>query len=140
MDKTLQKIESFISGHHVMTLATSHENVPQSCNLFYAYLPRECVFVVASDMKTEHMQNVSENPRIAGTIVLETKTIGKIEGLQFKGTMKAAADKKAREHYFSAFPYTRVLDPTLWIITPTSMKLTDNRLGFGKKLNWTRGA
>jgi len=138
MDKELQKIEAFIFKHHVMTLATSQDNVPQSCTLFYAYLPEEICFVVASDVKTEHIKNISVNPNIAGAITLETKTIGKIEGLQFKGTMEMATGKSASEHYFSSFPYARILNPILWTITPVTMKLTDNRLGFGKKINWTR--
>lgn len=138
MDKVLPKIEAFLSGHHVMTLATSRNNTPQSCNLFYAYLREEVCFIVASDEKTEHIQNVLINPDVAGTVVLETKTVGKIEGLQFKAKMALVDDAHAKEAYFKAFPYARVLNPTLWKIVPSTMKLTDNRLGFGKKLNWMR--
>lgn len=137
MADVLEKIGLFISAHHVMTLATSYDNIPQSCNLFYTYLPEKQLFVVASDPKTEHMQNVLINPNIAGSIVLETKAIGKIEGLQFKGLM-SEADKSLGKYYFEAFPYARVMAPTLWVITLETMKLTDNRLGFGKKLNWSR--
>lgn len=121
-----------------MTLATSHENTPQACSLFYAYLPDEISFVVASDTATEHIQNVLQNEQVAGTIALETKTVGKIEGLQFKGEMTAAEDEAAKRSYFDAFPYAKLLNPTLWRITPHRMKLTDNSLGFGKKLNWMR--
>ncbi|MEA3373004.1 MAG: pyridoxamine 5'-phosphate oxidase family protein [Campylobacterota bacterium] len=138
MSETLSKIEIFIGKHHVMTLATSRDNQPQSCNLFYAYIPEEVCFIVASDRKTEHIQNIIGNSDVAGTIVLETKTVGKIEGLQFKAKMMMAEDDEVESVYFAAFPYARVLNPTLWKIIPSSMKLTDNRLGFGKKLNWTR--
>lgn len=137
MDKALARIEAFIADHHVLTLATSHDDLPQTCNLFYAYLQPEQLFIVASDPATEHMQNVLENPNIAGTIVLETNSIGKILGLQFKGTMQAA-EKELERYYFNAFPYASIMNPILWTITPLSMKLTDNRLGFGKKLNWSR--
>jgi len=136
--ETLTRIEAFIGRHHVMTLATSRNNQPQTCNLFYAYIPEEVCFIVASDEKTEHIQNVLINPDVAGTIVLETRTVGKIEGLQFKAKMMNDDSDDAKEAYFKAFPYARVLSPSLWKITPLSMKLTDNRLGFGKKLNWMR--
>ena len=139
MNNTLQTIETFIAKHHVMTLATSYDDAPQCCNLFYAYRSFETLFVVASDPKTEHMQNVMRNPHVAGTIVLETKTVGKIEGLQFKGTMREATEAEAAA-YFKSFPYAKVMAPKLWAVVPVEMKLTDNRLGFGKKLNWTRGA
>lgn len=138
MNAILATIETFIGKHHVMTLATSRDDHPQVCNLFYAYLPDEIAFVVASDRKTEHVQNVLENEMIAGSIVLETKTVGKIEGVQFKGRMVPTEEEDARRAYFNAFPYARALSPTLWKIIPMRMKLTDNRLGFGKKLNWTR--
>lgn len=121
-----------------MTLATSRNNQPQTCNLFYAYNPEEVCFIVASDSKTEHIQNILINPDVAGTIVLETKKVGKIEGLQFKAKMVKIDNNDAKNVYFTAFPYVRVLSPTLWKIVPSSMRLTDNRLGFGKKLTWTR--
>lgn len=135
--ETLQRMETFIAKHHVMTLATSRENLPQACNLFYAYIPGSALFVVASDEATEHMANVAENPEVAGTIVLETAEIGKIEGLQIKGEMRRAS-KAEGGAYFKAFPYAKVMRPTLWVIAPHQMKLTDNRLGFGRKLIWER--
>jgi uncharacterized protein YhbP (UPF0306 family) len=137
MDTTLQTMETFIAGHHVMTLATSRDNIPQVCNLFYAYLPEALLFVVASDAATEHMTNAAENPQVAASIVLETKQVGKIEGIQIKGEMRRATKAEGRA-YFRAFPYAKVMNPTLWVIEPRHMKLTDNRLGFGKKLIWTR--
>ena len=139
MKQTLPKIEAFIAKHHVMTLATSRENSPQACNLFYTYLPDTVVFIVASNPSTEHMGNVETNDAVAGTIVLETKTVGKIEGLQFKARMRRAFQEEAAA-YFRAFPYAKVMNPVLWAIVPSDMKLTDNRLGFGKKLMWTRDA
>lgn len=122
-----------------MGLATSHDNTPQACSLFYAYMSARTLFVVASDEKTEHMGNATINPQVAATIVLETKTVGKIEGLQIKAQMRRA-DEAETKAYFETFPYARVMNPTLWAVVPHHMKLTDNRLGFGKKLIWTRGS
>ena len=136
MRNDLDKIILFIDEHHVMTLATSKGEVPQCCNLFYVYVKEENCFIVASDEKTEHIKNILINPSVAASIVLETKTVGKIQGLQIKGVIKKADDKKAKRAYFQAFPYARVMQPTLWRIAVKSMKLTDNRLGFGRKLIW----
>ena len=139
MRTTLDKIGAFIGEHHVLTLATSMENIPQCSNLFYTYMPQENCFIVASDKTTEHMTNVQQNPSVAVSIVLETKTVGKIQGLQLKGTMNESHSDIERDAYFKAFAYARLMNPTLWRITPLSMKLTDNRLGFGKKLHWEAG-
>jgi uncharacterized protein YhbP (UPF0306 family) len=138
LNTSLERIESFITGHHILMLATSHNDIPQAATLFYAYDPDTVTFVVASDHHTEHIQNLSDNHHVAGTIALETTEIGKIQGIQFKGVMSQSDDKTARSVYFGAFPYARVMNPVLWRITPEQIKLTDNRLGFGKKLNWTR--
>jgi len=138
MHKNLEKITAFIQEHHLLSLATVYESRPQCCNLFYAYIEDENCFIVASDVETEHAANVLKNPNIAFTIALETAVIGKIQGLQVKGTMQIADDLKAKQYYFKAFAYAKLMKPTLWRICAQQMKLTDNRLGFGKKLLWKR--
>lgn len=137
MADALTKIKAFLDEHHVLTLATSRDNTPQCCNLFYTYLEQDIAFVVASDQNTEHIANVLNNPSVAGTVVLETNRVGKIQGLQFKGHMHQA-EEAAEVAYFRAFPYAKAMNPVLWQITLEQMKLTDNRLGFGKKLLWER--
>lgn len=134
MDETLQKIEHFLQEHHVLNLATQGERL-WCCSMFYAYKNR--VFYVASEETTEHMQNVFMDNRIAGTVVLETELIGKIQGIQFYGVMEKSTEG-CEKIYFERFPYARVMDPTIWSITLHEIKLTDNRFGFGKKLRWKR--
>ena len=34
------------------------------------------------------------------------------------------------------FPYAAAMDLEMWAIAPDYLKLTDNRLGFGKKTIW----
>jgi uncharacterized protein len=134
----LKRIEAFLADHHVMTLATvAADHTPRTAHLFYAYDPDAVRFVVASDSKTEHMRNVARNAYIAAAVALETKTVGKVQGIQIEGVMRAAEAEEGAL-YFKAFPYARVMSPELWVIEPREMKLTDNRLGFGKKLIWTR--
>ncbi len=136
MSQSLEPFESFISQHHILTLATCKQNIPQCATLFFAYDPLHVSFIVASDAKTEHIQNVLENENIAGVIALETKTIGKIQGIQFQGTMHSSEALEDKKRYLKAFPYALVMNPKLWKIKISMMKLTDNRLGFGTKLIW----
>ncbi len=137
MPKMLEKIEAFLAKHHLLSLATVADNAPQSASLFYAFDAENVGFIVASDMKTEHIRNVLVNDKISGTVALETDVVGKIEGIQFKGLMRAISQKEGAL-YFKRFPYARVMDPQLWQIELADVKLTDNRLGFGKKLYWQR--
>lgn len=136
MDKNLQKIEAFIKQHHVLSLATAAKDEVSACSLFYAYTAKERLFVVASSEETLHIEQIEQNPKVAGNILLETKEVGKIQGLQFRGKFELLEDVKLKSLYFKIFPYALALRPTLWQIKVDYFKLTDNRLGFGKKLIW----
>lgn len=133
MDK---KIAAFIRKHHLLSLATTGKRL-WCCSMFYAYDDVEAAFIVASDESTEHMENVAQNTHVAGTVALETKIVGKIQGIQFAGVIQKA-EKEDAEYYFGAFPYARVMNPMLWRIRLDEVKMTDNTLGFGKKISWKR--
>jgi len=135
MIDTLKPIETFINKHHLLSLATLGERL-WCASMFYAYNTEETVFIVASDPDTEHMGNVLQNIDVAGTVALETKTVGKIQGIQFRGEMTLC--NKGSDLYFKVFPFARVMNPTLWTIRLDEIKMTDNTLGFGKKLIWMR--
>ena len=136
MDENLNKIVSFLNEHHVVSLATLGDSGPSVCNLFYAFDEKEISFVVASSDDTLHIQNILKNQRVAGSVVLETKSVGKIQGLQFEGNFRTLEDKALKKLYFKTFPYALAMNPKLWQIKIDFFKLTDNTLGFGKKLIW----
>ena len=138
MDENLTKITAFIQEHHVLTLATAVENEVSACSLFYAFDVKSNAFVVASAEDTFHIQQIMQNPKVAGNILLETQEVGKIQGLQFRGVFKPLQNLKLKALYFKNFPYATVMMPKLWQIEVDYFKLTDNRLGFGKKLIWQR--
>jgi len=133
----LEKIALFIEEHHVMSLAT-YGNSLSVCSLFYAYHKDSNSFVVASSDETQHIKDVKVNSSVAGNILLETKSVGKIQGLQFKGEFTLLEDDTLKKLYFKEFPYALALLPTLWKIEVEHFKYTDNRLGFGKKVVWSK--
>lgn len=134
MDKNLEKITAFLDKHHTLSLCTCRDGEPSSCTLFYAFDKETSSFIVASDEKTEHIQNILSNPKVSGTIHLETESVGLIQGVQFKGEMFTCKDNGSI--YFKKFPYALVMNPALWKIKVNYFKMTDNKLGFGKKLIW----
>jgi uncharacterized protein len=136
MEETLVKIEHFLSEHHLLSLATMGDSL-WCCSLFYVYDSVLNVFIVATDPETLHGSNLLSNTTVAGTVALETKTIGKIQGIQFRGEMSIGSEHK--ELYYKAYPYALAMNPTLWTINLDEIKFTDNRLGFGKKVTWKRG-
>ncbi|PIF06651.1 MAG: hypothetical protein CSA36_00685 [Draconibacterium sp.] len=141
MNQPEKRIIDFIQEHHVLTLATCANNQPWCANCFYIYLEDENSFVFTSDEHTRHISEVAVNSLVAGSVVLETKTVGKIRGLQFSGKLERAEDKllaKAKKAYLKRFPYAVLMKTTLWVLTVDYFKMTDNRLGFGKKLIWEK--
>ena len=136
-----KKIIEFIKKHHVLTLATSVNNIPYCANCFYVYLKDENMFVFTSDNETKHVQDVLQNHYVGGSVVLETSTVGKIQGIQFNGNMylpEGDLKKKAKKSYMKRFPFAQLMKTQLWLIELDFIKLTDNRLGFGKKLIWRK--
>jgi uncharacterized protein len=143
MDLPEKRMVNFIHKHHVLTLATCAENSPWCANCFYTYLKEENCFVFTSDNQTKHIQDIQKNNMVSGSIVLETKIIGKIQGIQFRGIMEQpckSLSTKAKKAYLKRFPYAALMKTTLWIVRINYIKMTDNRLGFGKKLIWERKA
>jgi|ERR1035437_5337996 uncharacterized protein YhbP (UPF0306 family) len=132
-------ILEFLKKHHVLTLATSVNNEPWCANCFYAFMKDEMQLVFTSDTKTKHIQDLLQNAIIAGSIVLETSVIGKIQGIQFTGIVTEASKEltsKQHNHYLKRFPFAVLANTSLWTIQLKTVKMTDNRLGFGKKLYW----
>jgi uncharacterized protein len=136
-----KRIVDFIRKHHVLTLATSSEELPWCAHCFYAYVPESNWLVFTSDDSTKHAANAMKNHEVAGGIVLETSVIGKIQGIQFRGKMRKPVPEEENNvqfAYLKRFPFAALMDTSLWILELTYIKMTDNRLGFGKKLIWEK--
>ncbi len=131
-----ERFIKFIKKHHVLTLATvNSEGMPYVANCFYAFDTKRNLFVFTSDLATRHGAEMAANSSVALSIVLETRIVGRVQGLQVTGRA-LRGDDEARKCYIKRFPYAAAADLELWMVEPTMMKLTDNTLGFGKKLVW----
>ena len=136
-----ERIIKFLHRHHVMTLSTCHDNKPWCCQCFYVYIERLCGLVFTSDTATRHISEATQQPFIAGSIVLETKIVGKLQGIQFEGKLFEAEGellKGIKVAYMKRFPFALLMDAKLWFLQLLTMKMTDNKLGFGKKKLWER--
>jgi uncharacterized protein YhbP (UPF0306 family) len=143
MEQIDDRIIRFIKKHHVLTLAVSKDNVPYCASCFYSYMPETNRFIFTSDPETRHISDflACGHTHVAGTIALETRIIGKIRGVQFTGNLIHPGEETlhiARKAYLLRFPFAALTELFLWILDPDYIKLTDNRLGFGKKLIWRK--
>ena len=131
-----KRIIDFIKRHHVLTLATvSGEGVPYCAACFYAYDKERNRLVFTSDDTTRHAQEMLQNANVAIGITLETRVVGKVQGAQICGKAERG-NEQDKLLYIKRFPYAAVMPLNLWAVEPSFIKLTDNTLGFGKKLIW----
>ena len=136
-----RRMVEFLHRHHVMTLATVHDNRPWCSQCFYVYIDHLCGLAFTSDMATRHICEAQQQPHVAGSIVLETGIVGKIQGIQLEGRLTEAEGellKEVRQAYLQRFPFAVLRETKFWFLEPDTMKMTDNRLGFGKKRYWNR--
>jgi len=142
MENTIDKrILSLLREHYIFTLAVTRGNQPWCATCFYIYDEERNLFIFTSEEDTRHIRDAVEtgNFLTSGAIALETNMIGKLRGIQFSGTMfklEGSELKSAKKAYFEKFPIDRFSTLYLWGIKPDIIKMTDNRLGFGKKLIW----
>lgn len=132
-----KRIIDFIKEHHVLTLAVTDGDDLWCANAFYALNEKDNTLIITSEEKTRHIEIALRDGRIAGSIVLETETIGMIRGLQWKGRIVRGDNSITSHHrltYLKRFPYAILSGADLWVIRFDELKYTDNRLGFGKKI------
>jgi uncharacterized protein YhbP (UPF0306 family) len=136
-----ERIIRFFKKHHVLTVATSVNDEPWCANCFYVYLEKENSLVFTTDPETRHGKEFLKNKIVAGSVVLETRIIGKIRGIQFQGIVsepEGVLSERVKRSYLKRFPVAMLMDTHLWVVELTNIKMTDNRLGFGKKLVWKK--
>lgn len=104
------RIVRFIGRHHVLTLATVAGEQPYCSHAFYAYDPERNLLVFAADKTTRHAEEMQANRQVALGIALESKAVGKLQGLQLCGTVREA-DEEARKTYIRRFPFAALAEP-----------------------------
>lgn len=136
IEKMDARIEKFIKKHHVMTLTTVADGQPWVCQVFYAYLADEHTLVFTSGADTRHIIEGLANPKVAVSIVLESKLVARLQGVQIEGTFAQAPDNKYRAAFSKRFPVIPLKPDTMWTVRIETAKYTDNTLGFGTKLHY----
>jgi len=136
MDK---KIASYISDNKVITFATSVNDKPHCAHCFYVFDEATKTLIFLSDSETQHIKNALLNNEVGGTISTDVTTVAKIKGMQFTGEfINPTEEQKASFYkaYYHKFPFAKAKPSPIWGIQLSWIKMTDNTLGFGKKLIW----
>ena len=133
-----ERIVKFLKKMHLASVCTiDDEGQPYAFSAFYAFDELNFCLLLASCDESSHVKFLKNSKLVAGTVALDTKIVGKIEGVQFQGAMRKA-DNNERELYFNKFFYARAMNPEIWCICLEKLKFTSNTLGFGKKIQWQK--
>lgn len=131
----------YLKKQHVLSLCATDGDDMWSANCFYIFNETRMAFWLMTEPDTRHGQLMLANPRIAGTVNGQPKTVLLIKGVQYRGRIQLLSGEQetlARQAYQKRFPVAKKVSAPLWEITLDDVKMTDNALGFGKKIVWTR--
>lgn len=131
----------FLHQKHIVSFSTFADQEMWSAICFYVFDEENQRLILLTKPETRHGQLMLKNPQVTGTIIHETMTVAKLQGIQFVGEireLKTEEKQTALDLYYARFPYSRVMKSPVWQILLNEVKFTDNTLGFGKKTLWER--
>ena len=140
-----EEVETFLRGHHVMTLATQGEQGPWAAALFYARDGDDLVFL--STPASRHARDLARDPRCAATIQGQEQDWRSIRGIQLEGVaapLEGAQREPARRIYAERFAFVRpgvapaaiveALARVQWYrLRVARLFFIDNSRGFGRR-------
>ena len=136
-----ERIIEFLINQKLATIcAVDADGYPYCFSCFYAFDKERQLFYFKSGANSHHAGLLLRNPVVAGTINPDKLNTLAIKGIQFTGHMADRSDELSAEAssvYHKRYPFALAKPGEMWIIRPEEIKMTDNTLGFGKKIHWS---
>ena len=117
------------------------EGRPYCFSCFYAFNSQEGLIYFKSSSTSHHTQQMKKNPFVAGTVLPDKLNKLTIKGIQFEAIVLDTQQpqvKKRLNNYYKKHPAALAMPGDIWILQIEYIKMTDNTLGFGKKIIWNR--
>lgn len=139
-------VAGYLTGHHVMTLATQGVDGPWAAAVFYAGDGAALIFL--SSPSSRHCRNLAQDARCAATIQEDYSEWSKIKGIQIEGRvheLRGEDEERARKIYGEKFPIVgplasvptaivEALAKVRWfMLVPERLHFIDNSKGFGHR-------
>lgn len=139
IDKT---IIQFLLNQNCATLCCIDAACKPYCFIcFYALDSNKGILYFKSSANSQHAVIMKENPVIAGTVLPDKLNKLSVKGIQFEAEVLdcvASGVSDGMKDYFKKHPLALLMPGELWALQINHIKMTDNTLGFGKKIIWTR--
>ncbi|WP_207421892.1 pyridoxamine 5'-phosphate oxidase family protein [Desertivirga brevis] len=136
-----ERIVSFLKSQTAVSICTCLDNVPYSCICFYAYSTEFNTLAFKSGENTLHIRQALSNPLVSGSVLPDKLEKTRVRGLQLLGRFfkpEGEILSSLQRTYYKKYPIALTMKGDLWAIELSNIKLTDNTLGFGKKIIWKK--
>lgn len=144
-----QRIGAYLASLTTITLATvDASGTPCAAAVYYAHDEHLNLYFL-STRSTVHCRNLLANPKVAGTVYAEHQEWKTLKGIQLRGVavpVELLAFPHAATLYTSKYPFVSLVTrgspaeilkamaaTTIWMLTPSWIRMTDNAQGFGFK-------
>lgn len=132
----------FIQNQSCATVCcTDAQGKPYCFNCFYIFNETEQALYFKSSPGSKHYTLLEQNPPVAGSILPDKLKKLFIQGVQFEGMILDDAHPLAQgaaTYYHTKNPMALAVPGKVWVILIDHIKMTDNKKGFGKKIEWRR--
>ena len=137
-----ERIDEYIKQQSCANVCCVDGNgLPYCFSCFYACNSNDRLLYYKSPFDARHSKIILINPAVAGTIMPDKLNKLHVKGIQFEGTvlpLEHPSSKNAAAFYYKKNPMAVAMPGEIWTIQINNIKFTDSRLGFGKKLTWSR--
>jgi hypothetical protein len=134
------RILSFLKENTVANICMLNaEQKPHCLSCFYVFHEEEMTLLFKSGYGTMHDTFIKENAAVSGTILPNQVDPLQLKGIQFAGkllSLNPSALIKYGAAYAQKYPMSLAIPGYIWAARLEYIKLTDNSIGFGTKLNW----
>ena len=134
-----ERIAQFLRSNKVATICcVDEEGLPYCFSCFYTWDETSRQLYFKSSADTKHAQMMLEKGSVAGTVQPDKLNPLAIKGIQFMGKIEPVFHGDAAAAYHGRYPFALAMKGEVWTLQLQYIKMTDNTLGFGKKLVWER--
>lgn len=98
-------IHEYLKEAHIMQVATSKDNQPWACTVYFAFDSELNLYWISST-KRRHSEELRNNEKVGGAVAIYHAPGEKVRGIQFEGVAKELTGEeaqKAMKHYTSRF-------------------------------------
>lgn len=132
----------FLQKQTCATICCSDENGNPYCfSCYYSFNNADGLLYFKSSPASQHSILLQKNRNIAGTVLPDKISKLITRGVQFQGELLDqfhSITKDAFANYHLRHPLAIGFKGNVYVIQINQVKMTDNSLGFGKKIIWER--